>query len=36
MTCGPDAFNTGDDLLVLQPGDRHTGTWGITVEPAPH
>jgi aldose 1-epimerase len=34
MTCGPDAFNTGDDLLVLQPGDRHSGTWGITVEPA--
>ncbi len=34
MTCGPDAFNTGDDLLVLEPGDRHSGTWGITVGPA--
>ncbi len=31
MTCGPDAFNTGDDLLVLQPGDRHSGTWGLHV-----
>jgi aldose 1-epimerase len=29
MTCGPDAFNTGDGLLVLEPGDRHQGRWGI-------
>ncbi len=24
MTCPPNAFNTGTDLLVLQPGDQHT------------
>jgi aldose 1-epimerase len=29
MTCGPDAFNTGDGLILLQPGDRHEGQWGI-------
>ena len=31
MTCPPGAFRSGDDLLVLGPGERHTGTWGITV-----
>jgi aldose 1-epimerase len=30
MTCGPDAFNTGDGLVILQPGDSHRGRWGIT------
>ncbi len=30
MTCGPDAFNTGDGLIVLAPGEEHVGTWGIT------
>jgi aldose 1-epimerase len=30
MTCGPDAFNTRDGLVVLQPGDTHQGRWGIT------
>ncbi len=29
MTCPPNAFVTGDDLLVLQPGDTVTHTWGI-------
>ncbi len=29
MTCPPDAFVTGDDLLVLQPGDTVIHTWGI-------
>lgn len=23
MTCPPNAFNTGTDLIILQPGDRH-------------
>ena len=32
MTCGPDAFNdelTADGLIVLQPGDNYTGSWGV-------
>jgi aldose 1-epimerase len=29
MTCPPNAFVTGDDLLVLQPGQTVTHTWGI-------
>jgi len=32
MTCGPDAFNTGathDGLIVLKPGQRFSGSWGI-------
>ncbi len=33
MTCGPDAFNDGvthDSMLVLPPGGRFNGLWGIT------
>ncbi|MHA7271814.1 aldose 1-epimerase family protein [Arthrobacter sp. TMT4-20] len=29
MTCPPDAFNSGTDLLVLQPGASHTTQWTI-------
>ncbi|WP_442972739.1 aldose 1-epimerase family protein [Rhodococcus sp. G-MC3] len=29
MTCPPDAFNTGIDLLVLEPGESWTGSWGM-------
>jgi len=29
MTCPPNAFVTGDDLLVLQPGEAVKHTWGI-------
>jgi aldose 1-epimerase len=29
MTCGPDAFNTGRDLLTLEPGSRWSAEWGI-------
>lgn len=29
MTCAPDAFNSGDGLIVLEPGQRWSGTWGI-------
>jgi aldose 1-epimerase len=29
MTCPPNAFVTGHDLLVLQPGDEVAHTWGI-------
>ena len=31
MTCPPDAFNSGQDLLLIEPGQAHTGTWGIRV-----
>ncbi|WP_323958667.1 galactose mutarotase [Arthrobacter sp. JZ12] len=29
MTCPPDAFNSGTDLLVLEPGDTHAVGWRI-------
>lgn len=29
MTCPPDAFNSGTDLVVLQPGDKHEASWTI-------
>jgi len=29
MTCPPNAFNTGEDLLRLEPGDVFEGRWGI-------
>jgi aldose 1-epimerase len=29
MTCPPNAFRTGDDLIVLEPGSSLTSTWGI-------
>jgi aldose 1-epimerase len=29
MTCPPNAFVTGEDLLVLRPGEAVTHTWGI-------
>jgi aldose 1-epimerase len=29
MTCAPDAFNSGAGLLVLEPGERWTASWGI-------
>ncbi|HEY3513340.1 MAG TPA: aldose epimerase, partial [Kribbella sp.] len=31
MTCPPDAFRTGQDLIVLQPGDSHTTTFQVSV-----
>ena len=31
MTCPPNAFVTGDDLLILEPGEAVTHTWGIRV-----
>ncbi len=30
MTCPPDAFNSGDELLVLEPGQEFAASWGIT------
>ena len=29
MTCPPNAFVTADDLLVLEPAEKVTHTWGI-------
>jgi aldose 1-epimerase len=30
MTCPPNAFNTGEDLLVLEPEQEFAAPWGIT------
>jgi aldose 1-epimerase len=35
MTCPPNAFVTGDDLLVLQPGEAVTRTWGLQAGEQP-
>lgn len=32
MTCPPDAYNSGEDLLVLEPGQSNAGTWGIRTK----
>jgi aldose 1-epimerase len=29
MTCPPNAFRTGEDVIRLEPGDSFSGTWGI-------
>jgi aldose 1-epimerase len=29
MTCPPNAFSTGRDLVRLEPGETHEGRWGI-------
>ncbi|MCC9196738.1 aldose-1-epimerase [Arthrobacter sp. zg-Y820] len=31
MTCPPDAFNTGTDLVILEPGDRHSFSYSISA-----
>ncbi|MFE6158763.1 aldose 1-epimerase family protein [Streptomyces sp. NPDC056486] len=31
MTCPPDAFNSGHDLIVLAPGEQRSAAWGIQV-----
>jgi aldose 1-epimerase len=30
MTCAPNAFNSGDGLIVLEPRATWTGSWGVT------
>jgi aldose 1-epimerase len=30
MTCPPNAFRTGEDLIRLEPGETFAGSWGIT------
>lgn len=32
MTCPPNAFNTGDGLIVLQPDESFRGSWVLQVE----
>jgi aldose 1-epimerase len=29
MTCPPDAFRSGRDVHVIEPGERWEGTWGV-------
>jgi aldose 1-epimerase len=29
MTCPPNAFRTGEGVIVLEPGESTTGRWGI-------
>jgi aldose 1-epimerase len=31
MTCPPDAFRSGRDLIVLEPGASWQGSWGVSV-----
>ena len=31
-TCAPDAFNSGDGLLVLVPGGSWSGRWGLNTQ----
>jgi aldose 1-epimerase len=35
MTCPPDAFRSGRDLVVLEPGQTWSGAWGIRPSAAP-
>jgi aldose 1-epimerase len=30
MTCAPNAFRSSDGLIRLEPGETHSGSWGIT------
>ena len=32
MTCPPNAFRTGVDLIELEPSETWRGTWGISPE----
>jgi aldose 1-epimerase len=33
MTCPPDAFRSGRDLIVIKPGETWRGAWGIRYAP---
>ena len=35
MTCAPDALNSGEDLVVLAPGESTSATWGLTPRRGP-
>jgi aldose 1-epimerase len=32
MTCAPNAFNSGDGLVRLEPGDSHSAAWGLRLQ----
>jgi aldose 1-epimerase len=34
MTCPPNAFRSGTDLITLEPGASWTGAWGIRATSA--
>ena len=34
MTAPPDALNSGDDLIWLEPGQSYEGRWGLRYTPA--
>jgi aldose 1-epimerase len=34
MSCPPNAFVTGDNLIVLSPGETATHHWGIQAHQA--
>jgi aldose 1-epimerase len=36
MTCPPNAFRTGTDVVHLQPGESHTATWTISAVSCEH
>ena len=31
MTCPPDAFNSGDDLILIEPGESASASWTIAA-----
>lgn len=31
MTCAPNAFQSGDGLIRLEPGQTHAGRWGVRL-----
>jgi aldose 1-epimerase len=33
MTCAPNAFASGDGLVLLEPGESHAARWGISPGP---
>ncbi len=32
MTCAPDVFNNGNGIIVLQPSDSHSLSWGVSID----
>jgi aldose 1-epimerase len=32
MTCPPNAFQTGEDVISLQPGEKTSASWGVILQ----
>jgi aldose 1-epimerase len=32
MTCAPNAFQSGEGLITLEPGESFSGSWGISAD----